>query len=341
MKKIAIDIREAVADNPAGKGIYNLNLARELTKDKSVEWILLSDKPTDLFENVVVIDKSGFRWHLAAAAYAKRNELDHYLSPTSFLTPLFLDDVPFSIVVHDLICFIYPKGHNLKAKLIEKFALPKLLKKAENIFTVSNNTKKDLLTLFPRTDNFKISVTHCGVNTEKFKPTQNKEKIILTVSTLLPRKNILGLVQAFDKIKDQIDHHLVIVGGKSKGADEIEKYIKTNNLSDRVHIQGYVAELEELYSVAELFVYPSFYEGFGIPIIEALASGTKVACSDRSSLPEAGGKQAAYFNPDDVDSIAGTILKSLKEKPNYETGIKWAKNFTWKAIGDRVLRKLK
>ena len=105
-------------------------------------------------------------------------------------------------------------------------------------------------------------------------------------------------------------------------------------------MQGYVADLEELYSVAELFVYPSFYEGFGITIIEALASGTKVACSDRSSLPEAGGKQAFYFNPDDVDSIADTIIKALKQKPTYEAGIKWAKNFTWKAVGNRILKKL-
>jgi glycosyltransferase involved in cell wall biosynthesis len=340
MKKIAIDIREAVSLNPAGKGIYNLNITKELIKDKSVEWILISDQPTTIFKNVVVIDKKGIFWHLQAAAYIKSHNISHYLSSTSFITPLFLQDVPFSIVVHDLICFIYPKGHNLKARLIERFALPKLLRKATNIFTVSNNTKKDLLTHFPHTDNFKVSVTNCGVDPDKFKPTKEKEKIILTVSTIIPRKNILGLVKAFNLIKDQVEHHLVIVGGKGSGAKEVNKYIEENNLSQRVHMQGYVKDLEELYAHAELFVYPSFYEGFGIPIIEALSSGTKVACSERSSLPEAGGKHAFYFNPDDIDSIAETMIKALNDKSKPKAGIDWANAFSWRAAAAKILKKL-
>lgn len=327
MKKIAIDIREAVAQNPAGKGIYNLNIVKELIKEKSVQWVLLSDKPTDIFKDVEVISEKGFKWHLKAAQYVDENNFDHYLSPTSYLTPIFLKETPFSIVVHDLICFIFPKGHSLKPRIIERLTLPRLLKRATNIFTVSNHTKKDLLALFPHTEENKITVTKCGVDISKFKPTPKKKKQILTVSTLLPRKNILGLLKAFNGVKEKVEHKLVIVGGKGSSLGKIKKYIEKNNLQGRVELTGYVEDLAKTYAESELFVYPSFYEGFGIPVIEALASGTKVACSDRSSLPEAAGSSAFYFNPDSPEDMAEVIVKALesKDKPKYENELSWQK----------------
>lgn len=347
--KVAIDIREAIYPEPAGKGIYNLKTTQELIKHKGIKWVLLSDRQTDIFKSsnnveIVVLDKKGLRWHWAVRKYLQENPVDHYFAPTSYITP-FLIDTPYTIVVHDLISFLFPKDHAFKPKTIERFFLPKILKKASNIAVVSENTKEDLVHLFPKTDLEKITVTHCGVNAKDFKPQKgDREEFIFTVSTLIPRKNMITLIRAFNKIKDEVPHTLKIAGGKGSAYPEIQKYISDYDLQDRIQLLGYVSnsELKEHYSKAQLFVYPSLYEGFGIPILEAFASGCPVICSNNSSIPEVVGECAVMFRSLDHEDLAKKMIYLLKSKEDQEiysqNGLQRVKEFSWKKVGERLLK---
>jgi glycosyltransferase involved in cell wall biosynthesis len=351
-KTIAIDIREAVHPEPAGKGIYNLKTTQELIKNKDIKWVLLSDRQTKIFKSsnnvkVVVLKQKGIKWHFAAAKYAKQNKVDHYFAPTSYITPKLLGKIPYTVVVHDLISFMFPKDHPFKPKTIEKVFLPLILKKAASIVTVSENTKEDLLHLFPKTDEEKISVSYNGVNLKEFKKSDKKEETIFSVGTLIPRKNIITLVRAFNLIQKDIPHTLLIGGGKGAAYDEIKKYIKDHKLEKRVKMLGYVSndDLKKYYSSAEIFVYPSLYEGFGIPILEAFASACPVVCSNNSSIPEVVGECAVMFRSMDHEDLSKKMLYLLKSKEDQEiyvkNGLERVKQFTWSKVGKRLLKVLK
>lgn len=352
MKQIAVDIREAVSTSKAGKGIFNLHITKELIKNKSFKWILLTDQTQSEFKSspnveIVNLNTKGLRWHFKAKSYLKKNKVDHYLAQTSYLTPLLLSSTPYSIVVHDLISFLYPEGHARFPKLIEKFCLPKIIKKAKNIFTVSNSTKNDLIKLFPKITKSKISITYCGSEHIESKPNSKKQKIILTSGTIIPRKNHLNLIKAFEIIADQIDHDLLIAGNPGPNSAQTIDYINNSPQKNRIKLLGYVKQndLETLYSKSEIFVYPSFYEGFGIPILEALKSNALVATSNTSSLPEVAGDAALLFEPNNPKDIADKILELIKNKRTQEKLIKNSKTqiekFSWKTSAQSILEKLK
>jgi len=276
-------------------------------------------------------------WHFAVKRYLKRNPVDLYFAPTSYLTPALLKDIPFVFVVHDLISFLYPKNHKFKPKLIERFFLPRILNKAKFIVVVSENTKKDLISLFPHIDPSKIKISYCGANLEEFKPADKKENLIFSVGTLIPRKNFKTLIKAFNKIKDDIPHTLKIAGGEGEAVNELNELA-----GEKVELLGYTSheQLRELYSKADIFVYPSLYEGFGIPVLEAMASGCPIICSNRSSLPEVIGNCGIKFDPENTEELSQKIL-TLAKKPDEKKrlkkcGIERAKDFSWIKVAEKV-----
>ena len=335
--RIAIDIREAVAPDRAGKGIYNLETTRRLIENKDIEWVLFSNRETDEFDDVRVIKKKGFSWHWAVRKALIANPVDHYFAPTSYLTPLLLKDTPFSIVVHDLIAFIYPQGHSFKAKFIETFSLPKIIDKAKHIFAVSEHTKGDLLRMFPHIGSSKISVTGCGIDLERYSKgdgPDTDDPYILTLATIIPRKNYLNLIKAFELIADEIPHRLVIGGGDGMGAEQVHKYAEKSKYRERIDFLGYVDNslLPKLYQGASAFVFPSIYEGFGIPPLEAYACGCPVTCSKASSLPEVMGEKAKYFDPFDVQDISESIIRLLENPQHTERG----QLPTWDSVTSKI-----
>lgn len=159
---------------------------------------------------------------------------------------------------------------------------------------------------------------------------------VLFVSTLEPRKNVAGLLAAFARTTREVPHALVFVGGMGWNMQGIPALIEELGLEQRVRLVGYVAERGDLpafYSAADAFVFPSFYEGFGLPVLEAMKCGCPVISSDRTSLPEVGGEAVVYVNPEDVEDIAKALRRVLSDARLREElrgkGLSQARKFSW------------
>jgi len=246
------------------------------------------------------------------------------------------------ITIHDLAFLRHPEWFSRKFYLFYKFLIPKIARKAKKVITDSNFSKKeiiDILKIHPK----KVEVNYCGVSNKFFfNSSIKKENFILAVSSLDPRKNFKSLILAFKKLKLK-DYKLLIVGSKNKvfSDTEIQKLIKE---IPNVEFTGYVSDkkLVNLYQRAKLFVYPSLYEGFGLPPLEAMACGTPVVVSNVASLPEVCGDAAYYVNPYDIDDIARgieTVLKDeILQKELIQKGLKKVKLFSWEKSAEKLVK---
>jgi glycosyltransferase involved in cell wall biosynthesis len=257
-------------------------------------------------------------------------------------------------IIHDLAYFekdlhAYPFFDTLFMKTFLKISC----QLADKIFSVSQFTKDDIIKRF-NIDPEKIVVIHEGVE-EKFKKVNDKEKLNKTIEkyrlklpflfysgSISPRKNLLRTLKAFEKVKDKIPHHLYITGQNNWNQNEEINYIQ-NKLKDRVLILGHVGDedLVNLYNLADLYLYPSLYEGFGLPILEAQACGCPVLTSNITSCPEVGGKSVFCINPYSVKEIASSIIyltnnKKVKEEL-IKKGYKNIKNFNWEKTANNIL----
>ncbi|MBX7258639.1 MAG: glycosyltransferase family 4 protein [Candidatus Hydrogenedentes bacterium] len=163
------------------------------------------------------------------------------------------------------------------------------------------------------------------------------EPYLLFVSTLEPRKNVTGLLRVFARLRDRIPHRLVLVGATGWNADPIVEAIATLGISDRVVRLGFAPgnDLNALYSAADVFVFPSYYEGFGLPVLEAMTCGCPVVTSNRSSLPEVVGEAGTMCEPDDHAAIAEAVMRLIEDGAARERavarGLAQAATFSWSA----------
>jgi glycosyltransferase involved in cell wall biosynthesis len=171
-----------------------------------------------------------------------------------------------------------------------------------------------------------------------------KSEFLLSVGNLQPRKNLCRLIKAFSLIRGDIDQmQLVIVGGAKWHVSEIYDLVSRLGLEKNVVFTSYVSDkdLVALYNLARVFVYPSLYEGFGLPILEAMACGTPVICSNTSSMPEVAGDAAVLIDPHNVEQIAETLLFVLldpKLKQDLrERGLERATGFSWRRTAQQTL----
>jgi len=262
----------------------------------------------------------------------------------------------YVVTIHDLITKIYPDKFTMKHKLIQNNLLPLILGKADKIIAVSNSTKNDIIKFYPEYID-KIKVIHEGVepqffprNEKEIKEKLNRYKIdfkyILLLGTLEPRKNILRAIDAFIKLKQNkdIEEKLVIVGRKGWLYKEILERINEMSFSSDVVFPGFVEDddLPFLYSGAEIFLYPSLYEGFGLPILEAMACGTPIITSEYSSLPEVAGNAAILIDSTKTEEIAKALERlsgnrGLREELR-KKGLKRAENFSWEKTAEKTLK---
>lgn len=254
------------------------------------------------------------------------------------------------VTIHDLIFVRYPELYSFIDRKIYFNKFKYAAENADCIIAISEQTKEDIVT-FLKVDPSKIKVVYQGCHTIFKEPALKEtianlkekyslpEKFILNVGTLEKRKNILGVIKA---IKD-IDTHLVMVGRKtSYYTNEVESYIKANKLEDRIHhLHGIeLKELAALYQLADIFVYPSIFEGFGIPIIEALYSKTPVITSRDGVFPEAGGPFSVYVNPLDVKAIKEAIEQLLKSEEKRVAITTKSHEFVQKFNDEMIAKKL-
>lgn len=227
------------------------------------------------------------------------------------------NEIPFGIhktgiksvvTIHDLINKRYPENYQLIDRWIYDLKLRYAQKYADVIITVSEQTKKDIIKYY-NTNETKIKVIPIGIAQRQNKPVEPPSPYILCVSSFTKRKNLKALVQAFKSIEDK-DITLKIVGSYGETANEIQRLTKEDSRIE-LHFNISNEELNDLYTKCQFCVYPSLFEGFGIPILEAFSYGKAIATSNISSMPEVGKDAALYFNPSDPNHIREAIIQLM------------------------------
>ena len=256
------------------------------------------------------------------------------------------------VTIHDLIFLRHPEFYHWVDTKIYAWKFRQTMKEADHIIAISECTKRDIL-YYSDVDEQKISLVY-----QSFAPRFNAEvseeqraqvrsayqlpqRYILNVGSIEARKNVLLAVQALPLLPD--DMALVIVGRHTPYTDQVLKYIQEHHLEQRVRILHGVPDdhLPVLYAMAESFVYPSVYEGFGIPIIEAISCGLPVVACSGSCLEEAGGPDSLYVQPDDVEAMADAIRQTLVgaegRQQRIENSKKYIRRFSGCSVADQVV----
>lgn len=362
--KIAIDVRDTIGEK-SGKGWYTYCLVKALLElDKANEYILYSHKTNDHFTEFKqarpkVIQAKGIKWHILTLFDLLREKVDIFIAPTSYIIPAFAPKrLKTCVVLHDLVALLFAKNHNKKAVLIEKFTLKKALQKAQHVVCVSENTKKDVLKFFP-IEKEKTQVVYPSVD-DSFRPLdinlyewrkerQLPKNFFLCVGTLEPRKNLTAVLEALSGMIDNTkkreeNPHLVVIGGRGWQFKKIFSKLNDLNIAEYVVFKGYVTnqELIKYYNTALGLVFPSFYEGFGLPPLEAMKSGCPVITSNAGSLPEVVGEAALQIDPNSIQDLAKAMKKLYdNEELRLELAVKGLKRselFNWHKSAQAILK---
>jgi glycosyltransferase involved in cell wall biosynthesis len=270
---------------------------------------------------------------------------DHLLPRVTRLKSVF--------TLHDLVFRFYPHTHKPLNRWFLTLMMPRFLNAADAVIAVSESTKRDAIQAYG-IDEAKITVIYEGV-TDQFQRASPQaiaavrrkyglpDKFILSVATIEPRKNLTSLLEAYHALKDEVSLGLVIVGKKGWLYSDFFNRLGELGLERDVLFPGFVPDedLPALYSAADLFVFPSLYEGFGLPVVEALACGTPIVTSNAASLPEVAGDAALLVDPTSVDDLVRAVREVLGSKDLQEElrarGPRQAARFSWQKAARETL----
>ena len=369
MPRILIDA-SAIPKQPVGAGVYISRLVRELfiANHEFDLWIIAHKDDFDLFNLQEEYRKNflfqndygrGFRILSEQFTYPKLikvNQIDLYHG-LHYSMPL-IKKTRIVTTVHDTTFYKVPHTHVWLKKLYFKFFIKYSSNHSDHLISVSDNTKIDLINLFNIKPE-KITTTHLGVD-EKFKPIDDLDKFqilqnkyhlpdhfVLYVGLIEPRKNLSSLIRAYSNLRMSIglnkDIHLVIAGRWGWESEELMALVSELNITEKIHFPGYIEQddLPFLYNMAKVFVYPSFYEGFGLPVLESMACGTPVITSNISSMPEFVGDSGLLIDPNDISGIQNALSDLLmNDQLRIELSgraLKRSKEFTWKETARKTL----
>lgn len=362
--KVAYDSR-SLSDNIAGIGCYHKYLIDHIKdKDETAILLLCSNKVIKYKEstnikkvitkNYIMRFNSNIWFQFALPYILKKNKVDLFHGIT-FLQPMFIN-VPSVVTVYDTVLKLYPETMHWKNSLIQRALLRTSLLRSFRIIAISENTKRDIIKYFG-VEQEKIKVIYLGAGKE-FSPQKNeKDKTILdkynlspgyilTVGTLEPRKNLIRLLNAYKMLVANEDSmpNLVMVGGRGWLKEDINKIVDSLGLREKVVFTGYIpdSDLPALYRNAGVFVYPSLYEGFGLPPLEAMACGTPVVASNTSSIPEVvgdAGLLADPYNPAEIARAIAFVLKDNDLSARLErAGLIRSGMFTWDKTAQETIK---
>jgi len=296
-----------------------------------------------------------FFWRSIGVVKDLKNEKIDLFHGLSNEIPLGLkkSGIPSVVTIHDLIFYRYPKYYPYFDRKIYELKVRYASEHANKIIAVSEQTKKDLINLF-NVDETKIEVIYQNCDpifTSRVSEEEKSriksayklpEEFLLNVGTIENRKNSLLIVKALKRL--DINTHLVIIGKETPYTQVVKDFITNNNLTSRVHFLKNVPfqDLPGIYQQASIFIYPSEFEGFGIPVVEALSSGIPVIAAKGSCLEEAGGNDSIYVDPNDSKELANQInlIKNNKEKREFmiRSGFEHIKNFEDEKIADKLFK---
>lgn len=363
--KIGIDARGITWYHGTGIGTYTENILKNLFEiDKTNKYhIYWSGNNYNSFENknskIIMTSKRHQRFF--QQHYFPENlineEIDLYHVPQNGIGITAQIHCPKVVTIHDLIPYIMPEtvGRGYLNKFLKE--MPFIINNSQGILTVSEYSKKDILKFFP-IDESKIFVTHLAANKD-FKP-MDKEKckeiiknkfninnpFILYLGGFSDRKNVHSLIEAFSKVYNQLnkDYRLVILGSYRDSSQKLIKLVEKFKMASKIIFAGFVdqVDLPVFYNAADAFVYPSLYEGFGLPPLEAMNCGTPVITSNTTSIPEVVGDAGLLINPYDISSLTDSIGKlinneSLRNELS-KKGLERSKEFTWRKTAKKTLQ---
>ncbi len=347
---IGIDASRAALANHTGTETYAFQVIAEMAKRATAEIRLrlyTHQPPAGAWVEsphveTRVIPFPRLWTHLRLAAEISRRRPDVLFVPAHVL-PL-VCPVPAVVTVHDLGYLHYPETHTPFQRWYLNFTTRRHTRLARRIIADSAATRNDLVRFYGAPAE-KIQVVHLGLN-PALCPVANPSPVLkkygirgnylLYLGTLQPRKNLLRLLTAFQKVHRQFSAvKLVLAGGKGWLFQQIQQQINHLQLNEWVTLPGFIPEQDKaaLLSGATAYLFPSLYEGFGLPILEAMACGTPVLTSTVSSMPEVAGNAALLVDPHNVDAIAAGIMRLLEDTPLrqslVEKGFARAHGFSW------------
>lgn len=279
--------------------------------------------------------------------------LDYFFSPNLHFTAL-AKTTPHILMIHDLSFHLFQYFYTPKQRLWHALTRPRAqCERAQHIIVPSENTKRDIVDYY-QINPGKITVLYPAPSPNTASPLQATSyklpagitrPYILYLGTLEPRKNIIGIIDAFEQIYSllPLPYALVLAGAPGWQYKTVLKCINSSPRKNQIKIIGYVSPADKaaLYHDASLFVYPSFYEGFGLPVLEAMNAGVPVITSNRSSLPEVTGSAAYLVNPHRTDEIAAgmkyLLTNSAARESAIKNGLEQAAKFSWEKTVERWL----
>lgn len=242
------------------------------------------------------------------------------------------------ITIHDVAFLTYKKSFSKFFYLYYSSLIPFNIKRADEIITVSTASKKEIIKFFPYANN-KITVIPLGIDKKyKIKKDLKKKKQILYVGSINERKNIIGVIESFEKLPKELDYTLVLIGNffnifslSNKMKKTLARAKKNSKITFKQGLDDESLIYE--YNISSIFILPSFYEGFGLPLLEAMACGTPIITSRISSMPEVCGDAALYVNPYDIEEISNKLKMLIDDKDLQEElvqkGLEKIKGYTW------------
>jgi len=285
-------------------------------------------------------------WEQLVAPFVLRREHIDLLHAMAFVAPV-ISPCPTVVTVLDLSFLLYPRAFKVVNRSYLRTMTRLSVRKARQVIAISESTRRDVIAHFGVPAS-RVHTVYCGVDRSLRRATEAEiaafrrrkglpERFALFVGTIEPRKNIVRLVEAFSALRPwDVDHaHLVIAGAKGWLYDAVFARTQELGLQDRVHFAGYISEAEKplWYSAATCFCYPSLYEGFGLPPLEAMACGVPVIASNASSLPEVVGDAAITVPPTDTTALADALRSMLTNRVLRQEmaarGLARAARFSW------------
>lgn len=347
-------------EKPRGVGRYLNSLLSEISKIDTVNKYYIYYAPWMREYEFLKIDNKNFNFiclNLIPRNKILRNIYQGLIFPLVILkhrpdilhipdtSPVFFTTCKTISTIHDLAEFHFPEKYSRVQSILRKILVKIQSKKSHKIITISSYSKKDIIDKLGVESN-KVQVIFNGVDSHRFKklikssnlPSKiENKKYFLYVGEIERTKNVPIIIEAFNDLpkKIQNEYDLVIAGKKGNDYKKVLDMIEKYKLGNKIHLLNYVDEeqLVNLYNNCKCFIFPSLFEGFGLPILEAMSCGTCVLSSNSSSLPEVGGKSVIYFDPYNKNDLKDKIEKIINNSELYEkiknSGLRRAKKFTW------------
>ena len=370
---IGIDGR-GLEGKKSGIGIYIEEIIKQINslEDKTNKYIIYSPRKVEinakLNDHVIIKDgnkRLGSFWlYLKLPKILKEDNIDVFWGTQHCLPKRnkYSKNIKFVLTIHDLAIKKLKTVGSVKNTIIQMLFLKKSIKNADKLIAISEATKNDIIELF-KINNERIQTIYNGTNIDaEYKVTEaqeqeikekfNIEKVpyIFFISTIEPRKNIPTLIKAYSYVREKkIDLKLILAGGLGWKYEDILSKIENSKYKEDICLQGYISKEEKqyLFKNTKMLVYPSLYEGFGLPILEAMANKALVVTSNVSSLPEVGEDIAYYYNNvlnyeelgEKIIEVLNIDEKEREEKIN--KGLYQVKKFTWEKCAKETLEILK